>query len=125
MPVWSLFYEVLVNMAYALAFRFLGLRALVALLALGVVLVVTAVLLYGSLNICALTGPGVYAGGIVRVTFSFFAGAEELSNSQIPTDKPRTAAVAPMLASALNHAALTEYPKTSLAAWRTSFALMR
>lgn len=71
-PGWSLALEVLINVAYALCFRWLSTRVLLWLLAFGLAGLVGAALRFGDLN----GGPNWPDGwvGLFRVLFSFSAG---------------------------------------------------
>jgi len=70
-PTWSLFFELAANLAFVLVFRWLGPRALVAVVAAGVLLVVG---LAFSGGIDAGATPREFLGGFPRVTYGFFAG---------------------------------------------------
>lgn len=69
---WSLFFELLVNIAYVLMFFVLSKRVLVALIAGSLALLVIAAMLAGTLDF-GMTGKTI-ASGLPRVTFSFFLG---------------------------------------------------
>lgn len=77
-PNWSLFFEYLANIAYALVLRKLSnnaLKVLVALSAVGLVTYAVADLPgYGSLGVGWSLGDYNFIGGLLRVTFSFSAG---------------------------------------------------
>lgn len=71
-PTWSLFYELVINLVLALAWRRLSVAALTALVGLSLVPLVALSMQHGSLD------PGVLAAdaavAMARVTFSFFVG---------------------------------------------------
>jgi peptidoglycan/LPS O-acetylase OafA/YrhL len=71
-PGWSLFFEVAINIAYALALPWLSRKVLWMLLGLGAVALLIAGVHWGDL----LIGPTVktFPGGLARVLFSFTAG---------------------------------------------------
>ena len=71
-PAWSLFYEMLVNAAYALGIRRLSGRALAVICAISAVILCVAAGYKGHLD----TGytPKSFVFGLGRVGFSFFAG---------------------------------------------------
>ncbi|MFK0686996.1 acyltransferase family protein [Mesorhizobium sp. IMUNJ 23033] len=69
---WSLFFELLVNIAYVLLFFVLSKRALVVLIAGSLALLILAAVLAGTLDF-GMTGQTI-ASGLPRVTFSFFLG---------------------------------------------------
>ncbi|MBR0969930.1 MULTISPECIES: acyltransferase family protein [Bradyrhizobium] len=71
-PLWSLFYEVVANVVYCFAFRWLRIPVLSILAVLFAVGLVVVSLEQGDLELGARTGE-VYAG-LLRVGFSFFAG---------------------------------------------------
>lgn len=72
-PAWSLFFELVANLAYALIARFLNWRILVAILSVAAVFVV--VTLFDQADV---RGPGWlwphFGAGLARVIFDFFAG---------------------------------------------------
>jgi peptidoglycan/LPS O-acetylase OafA/YrhL len=73
-PAWSLFFELLANLVYALGLGRLGTRGLLAAVALAA-LAVTALLVAGSThNLDVGWSQANFAAGLVRVGFSFFAG---------------------------------------------------
>lgn len=69
---WSLFFELLVNIAYVLLFFTLSKRVLSVLIAGSLALLVLAAVLSGTLDF-GMTGQTI-ASGLPRVTFSFFLG---------------------------------------------------
>ena len=69
---WSLFFELLVNIAYVLMFFVLSKRVLAALIAGSLALLVLAAMLAGTLDF-GMTGQTIVSG-LPRVTFSFFLG---------------------------------------------------
>jgi peptidoglycan/LPS O-acetylase OafA/YrhL len=71
-PSWSLFFEIAINVAYALALPWLSRRVLWSLLSIGVVGLTVAGLHWGHLAV----GPTVktFSGGVPRVLVSFAAG---------------------------------------------------
>jgi peptidoglycan/LPS O-acetylase OafA/YrhL len=71
-PGWSLFFEILINTAYALALPLLSNRVLTAIVAAAGLALVGLVLLDGNLNVGAEWG--AFAGGFARVAYSFTLG---------------------------------------------------
>jgi len=73
-PSWSLFYEILANLAYALLIklRLAGTGVLLCIIATSLALLIHAVLVGGTLDVGA-TQAGLYLG-FARVSFSFFFG---------------------------------------------------
>lgn len=71
-PAWSLFFEIIANLIYALVAPRLGLRALVAIVAASVPLLVATAFWFGGLD----SGSGLidWWGGGPRVMFSFTCG---------------------------------------------------
>lgn len=71
-PGWSLFFEIAINIAYALALPWLSRKVLWMLLGVGAVALLVGALHWGSLGI----GPTIktFPGGGARVLFSFTAG---------------------------------------------------
>ncbi|RWC19123.1 MAG: acyltransferase [Mesorhizobium sp.] len=69
---WSLFFELLVNIAYVLLFFVLSKRVLLGLITGSLALLVLAAMLSGTLDF-GMTGATI-ASGLPRVTFSFFLG---------------------------------------------------
>lgn len=72
-PGWSLFFEILVNIAYAWVARFLTVRVLIAIIAISL-----AWLAYATFSASGMGPLGVYyttlPSGIPRTAFSFFSG---------------------------------------------------
>jgi peptidoglycan/LPS O-acetylase OafA/YrhL len=71
-PAWSLFFELFINVIFALIFRWLTIRALVAIMAVSAVALIFSAFHYGQLD-------GGFAwdnflGGFPRVFYDFFAG---------------------------------------------------
>jgi peptidoglycan/LPS O-acetylase OafA/YrhL len=70
-PIWSLFFEMVVNVIYASVARFLNVRSLLTIIAISL-----GWLLYSILSSTA--APGIYysnfLGGVPRTAFSFFVG---------------------------------------------------
>ena len=89
-PAWSLFFELLVNLAFALAWRRLTRRVLVAVIVIAGMALAAAVLAEGSANI-GWNWPTL-ACGMPRVTFSFFLGVL-LRRLDLGTACPHVAAV--------------------------------
>ncbi|PTS81656.1 MULTISPECIES: acyltransferase family protein [unclassified Caulobacter] len=71
-PLWSLFFELLVNIAYGLAFRWISVRVMVLLVLAGLGGIIAAVMIHGHLDVGV--SPETFAWGIPRVTFGFFGG---------------------------------------------------
>lgn len=71
-PSWSLFFEVLVNLAFGLVSRFLGVRALVAIVGLSGLALTLASFAMGSTN-GSVYWPTLWMG-VPHVCFSFFLG---------------------------------------------------
>lgn len=71
-PGWSLFFELLVNLAFVLAWRWLSTRALLVIIALSGAALVLATLRAGHGHLGP-TWPD-FLGGFPRVTYSFFIG---------------------------------------------------
>ena len=71
-PAWSLFFELSVNLVYAVIFPLLSLRVLTALALSGAGLLVLTTFWFDGLN--AGSHWGSFGGGIARVTFGFFTG---------------------------------------------------
>lgn len=71
-PAWSLWSELLVNLAFALLIPFMGKRLLIGAIGVGAVAVVIAAFAHDSLNGGVRTATAWI--GLARVTFSFFAG---------------------------------------------------
>ena len=71
-PLWSLFFELVVNIIYGLAFRWMTTRVLVALVVAGLAGMVAAVLVHGHLDVGV--SPHTFFWGVARVTFGFFGG---------------------------------------------------
>ena len=71
-PCWSLFFELIANLAYAALAPRLSNRALGAIIMLGFVGLVASALVTGSLDNG--TVRPTFLGGLARVTFGFFAG---------------------------------------------------
>jgi len=69
---WSLFFELIVNIAYAAAFFLLSRRVLTALVAVSLVLLIVASVIAGTLDF-GMTGKTIISG-LPRVSFSFFLG---------------------------------------------------
>ncbi len=71
-PAWSLFFELVVNILYALLFPILRVPVLLAIMAGGAVLVLWSAYQFGSLN--SGFNWSNFSGGFGRVAFSFFLG---------------------------------------------------
>ncbi|MGC1301571.1 MAG: acyltransferase [Caulobacteraceae bacterium] len=71
-PAWSLLYELIANLAYAFLARLLSMRVLIAILVVSGVVLVGECFHRGSLDLGS--DYATKAGGVIRVTFSFFAG---------------------------------------------------
>lgn len=71
-PCWSLFFELIANLAYALVARRLSDRLLGVVIALGFVGLVASGVAFGTLDNG--TVRPTFLGGLARVTFGFFAG---------------------------------------------------
>ncbi|WP_314959429.1 acyltransferase [Bradyrhizobium cosmicum] len=71
-PLWSLFYEVVANVAYCFVFRWLRIPVLSILVVLFAIALVAVSLEKGDLELGARTGE--MSVGLLRVGFSFFAG---------------------------------------------------
>lgn len=71
-PSWSLFFEVLINVAYALSFPYLRTRTLLLIVALAGVALVTLGIVHGDLHFGSHWHN--FAGGLARVTYSFGVG---------------------------------------------------
>lgn len=71
-PSWSLMYELLINVAYAMLFHKLSNRALSIIIALSGSALVALIFRFGSANLGALSTDAI--GGIARTIFSFSAG---------------------------------------------------
>jgi peptidoglycan/LPS O-acetylase OafA/YrhL len=71
-PLWSLAFEIWINVLYALCFRFLGMKSLGVALIIGAVLTCWTALTYGGLN-DGFVWSDFYLGG-ARVLFPFVAG---------------------------------------------------
>lgn len=71
-PAWSLFFELVANLVYAMLAPRLSNRVLMLLIAAGFMGLVATGVMTGTLDQGTLR-PG-FAGGLARVTFSFFAG---------------------------------------------------
>lgn len=71
-PGWSLFFEILANLAFALLILRLHLRGLLIILAVSALLLVAAVVANGNADIAF--DWRTFAAGFPRVTFSFFMG---------------------------------------------------
>lgn len=71
-PSWSLFYELLVNIAYAAAFRWLNRYVIGCLVAIGLALMTAKAIEFGTLDFGARL-PGAF-GGLARTVFSFGSG---------------------------------------------------
>jgi len=69
---WSLFFELIVNIAYAAAFVLLSRRVLTALVVVSLVLLVVAAAMAGTFDF-GMTGRTIVSG-LPRVSFSFFLG---------------------------------------------------
>jgi peptidoglycan/LPS O-acetylase OafA/YrhL len=69
-----LFYEIIINFIYAFTLPWIGIKTLIGVVVTSILLMGVAVFYYGSLKIGDSIGGGVYTGGILRVTFSFFCG---------------------------------------------------
>ena len=87
-PSWSLFFEVLVNVAYALAFPYLRTRTLVVLVALAGVALVALGIAHGDLHFGSHWHN--FAGGFARVIYSFGMGViiYRTAGSGIPIKPP-------------------------------------
>jgi len=72
-PAWSLFFELIANLVYAVIARVLSLRVLLAILGVGAVAVTFTIARHGEVR-----GPGWmwahFDAGLARVLFDFFAG---------------------------------------------------
>jgi peptidoglycan/LPS O-acetylase OafA/YrhL len=71
-PAWSLFFEIAVNLIYALIVRVLSMRLLVAITLASAAALALVSLAYGRITIGR--GYHFFIGGIPRVAFPFFAG---------------------------------------------------
>jgi peptidoglycan/LPS O-acetylase OafA/YrhL len=71
-PAWSLCYELIINVVFALLARFLGWRLLGLVLAIGAAAVIADRVIVGDLMSGAATGE--FPSALARVTWSFFAG---------------------------------------------------
>ena len=69
---WSLFFELIVNIAYVAVFFLLSKRVLTALIAISLILLVVAAVVAGTLDF-GMTGKTILSG-LPRVSFSFFLG---------------------------------------------------
>jgi peptidoglycan/LPS O-acetylase OafA/YrhL len=72
LPAWSLFFELMANLAYVLLYRFLTVRRILALLALSAIGLVVVAARADGLH--AGWAPDNFPGGAPRATFGFFAG---------------------------------------------------
>ena len=71
-PAWSLFFELLINIAFAIAWRWLSYRVLIAICATAASLLIYVSIEYSGLSV-GWSWP-TFAGGLARVCFSFPAG---------------------------------------------------
>lgn len=71
-PAWSLLFELLANVAFALSIRRLTVRMLLAVVAIGFIAQGILALHYGSFSMG--WNRATFFGGLARVTFSFFSG---------------------------------------------------
>ncbi len=71
-PAWSLFFEIVINIGFALVARHLTDRRLAAIMAVGAVMLVATSVYFGSLS-TGMAWPNA-VGGLGRVCYTFFAG---------------------------------------------------
>lgn len=71
-PAWSLFYEMAINIVFAFILRYLGMRWLVAIVAVAAVVLCAEALHFGHLRLTVTMPLFLYAS--VRVVFGFFMG---------------------------------------------------
>jgi peptidoglycan/LPS O-acetylase OafA/YrhL len=82
-PLWSLFYEAVVNVAYTFMAPLIKPRRLLAIIIVAAAALVLIAFRKGDLEIGSGGNLGNFAGGIARVFFSFFAGV--LISRQLPS----------------------------------------
>lgn len=96
-PLWSLFFELAVNLVYGLTFRWMTTRVLVALVVAGLSGIVAAVLIHGHLDVGV--SPQTFFWGVPRVTFGFFAGV--LIHRLMAEHRWRLPVMGPLIATAI------------------------
>lgn len=94
-PAWSLFLEMAVNLVYAMTARWLSNRALAVVVAISALALVGCAFVYPDMNIG--WNWTTLAGGLPRVSFSFFAG---VLMYRYRDSLPRLAAPTPVLLAA-------------------------
>lgn len=73
-PAWSLFYEMLANLAYVVFFPMLSLRRLAAIVTVAALALAFSAAMFGHLDGGSLVGLADVCTGLARVSFSFFLG---------------------------------------------------
>lgn len=107
-PAWSLFFELLINLIFALFLLRLKPRALLPIIAISGVALVAALLLFGSANIG--WNNATFWGGIPRVGYAFILGVAIFRSGLLRRAKPGLWFFLPIV---IMSAALIHAPSTS------------
>jgi len=125
-PAWSLFFELVANLSYALVLRWLSTRVLAIVVAIGAIGIVALLWSAPTHSLDVGWSQANFSCGLIRVGFSFFAGvllfriyAAASARQQQPGAKPRAAAPAwrAWLYVALVAALLMSCPSAALQPW--------
>jgi len=92
-PGWSLVFELLANLVYALVLPYLSIRKLIAIVVLAATGLAILVATGGTLELGAMQGEAL--GGLLRVTFAFFCGVLIARTSR--ADQSRDGALGPLV----------------------------
>lgn len=96
-PAYTLFCELVINLVYVLAFRWLSTRVLIGVVIASAVVLICTILHFGTISVGSLWSD--WWGGLARASFSFFAGvlAFRVVGSPAVVKRPKHWAAVPLL----------------------------
>jgi peptidoglycan/LPS O-acetylase OafA/YrhL len=96
-PAYTLFCELVINLVYVMAFRWLSTRVLIGVVVVSAVVLICTILHFGTISVGSLWSD--WWGGLARASFAFFAGvlAFRVVGSPAVVERPRHWAAIPLL----------------------------